>query len=168
MKKWTPTVLQNSSSTSNFFTKWAVAFHFWKAIVHFVKIKKINFFSPDPTHLNCYFFRFFSLSPLISSENFSLFFSFALSSLCSLFSFCSFGLLGFLLKHSGGLGLPVIRWWWLIRLIRWWWLIRLIRPGRERPTPRSRPGRERPTPRPGLAVPDPNGLAVPDPNSCFS
>uniref|UniRef100_A0A2N9FDM3 Uncharacterized protein n=1 Tax=Fagus sylvatica TaxID=28930 RepID=A0A2N9FDM3_FAGSY len=57
-------------------------------------------------------------------------------------------LLGFLLKHGGGLGLPAIRWWWLIR------------PGRERPTPRSRPGRERPTPRPGLAVPDPNGLEV--------
>ena len=34
-------------------------------------------------------FRIF-LSPLISSENFSLFFSFALSSLCSLFSLCSF------------------------------------------------------------------------------
>uniref|UniRef100_A0A2N9IE97 Protein FAR1-RELATED SEQUENCE n=1 Tax=Fagus sylvatica TaxID=28930 RepID=A0A2N9IE97_FAGSY len=67
-------------------------------------------------------------------------------------------LLGFLLKHGGGLGLPAIRWWWLIRLIRWWWW--LIRPGRERPTPRSRPGRERPTPRPGLAVPDPNGLEV--------
>uniref|UniRef100_A0A2N9I9K9 Uncharacterized protein n=1 Tax=Fagus sylvatica TaxID=28930 RepID=A0A2N9I9K9_FAGSY len=62
------------------------------------------------------------------------------------------------MEHGGGLGLPAIRWWWLIRLIRWWWW--LIRPGRERPTPRSRPGRERPTPRPGLAVPDPNGLEV--------
>uniref|UniRef100_A0A2N9FZ04 Protein kinase domain-containing protein n=1 Tax=Fagus sylvatica TaxID=28930 RepID=A0A2N9FZ04_FAGSY len=63
-----------------------------------------------------------------------------------------------IVEHGGGLGLPAIRWWWLIRLIRWWWW--LIRPGRERPTPRSRPGRERPTPRPGLAVPDPNGLEV--------
>uniref|UniRef100_A0A2N9FFJ6 Uncharacterized protein n=1 Tax=Fagus sylvatica TaxID=28930 RepID=A0A2N9FFJ6_FAGSY len=56
-------------------------------------------------------------------------------------------------RHGGGLGLPAIRWWWLIR------------PGRERPTPRSRPGRERPTPRPGRERPTPRpGLAVPDPN----
>ena len=78
------------SLTSNFFTKCTVAFHFWKATVYFVFIKKST--SPSEDHrLYWYFIRIFSLSPLISSETFSLFFSFPLCSLCSLFSLCSFG-----------------------------------------------------------------------------
>ena len=83
-KKLAPAVIQTSSSSSNFFTKCTVAFHFWKATVHFVKLKN-QFLSLLAPPLQLIFLPNFSLSPLISSKNLSLLL------ICSLFSLCSFG-----------------------------------------------------------------------------
>ena len=109
MKKWAPVVLQNCSSTSNFFTKWTVAFQKWKATVHFVKIKKSisSVLTPPISHAisSKFFFSLLSFLPKIF-----LFFSFAF---CSLLFLCSFG---FLLKHKTGWfggGLGLLAWWWL-------------------------------------------------------
>ena len=96
-----PAVVYINSSSLNFFTKCTVAFQKWKATIHFVKLKKSIFFISDPTHTNRYLFRKF-LSPLISSENFSLF-SLSLLSLLSLL----FRPFGFFVEAQN-------------RLIRWW------------------------------------------------
>ena len=61
-KKLAPAVIQTSSSSSNFFTKCTVSFHFWKATVHFVKIKKPISFTSGPTPTTDISSEFFSLS----------------------------------------------------------------------------------------------------------
>ena len=159
--------LQNCSSSSNFFTKCTVAFQKWKATIHFVKIKKSIFFIRRPHRTNWYLFRKF-LSPLISSQNFSL-----SSSLCSLFSLCSLLFGVFCLKHENFslssenfLGFSVVKhdsaWvFWLIRrgLIRrgfsdwfgvgWFGVGFLVAV----PDPCRSGGHPRPSLSPGVAVP---------------
>ena len=88
-----PTVVYISFLSLNFFTKGTVAFHKWKATIHFVSV-----FYPIKKwfHHRVYILCFFSFLSFLSD-----FLSLSLA-LCSLFSF------GFLLKHEmGGLGLRV-------------------------------------------------------------
>ena len=111
--KLAPAVFQNYSSSLNFFTKCTVTFHFWKATVHFVKIKKLIFFWSDPTTTNCFLFRKFLSLLSFLRKFFSLFFF-----LLSLFSLL-FALWGFLLWSTkiSRRGLGLIR--WLIRWVGW-------------------------------------------------
>ena len=102
MKKPAPAIVQMSSSFSNFFTKCTVAFHFWKATVHFVFIKKS--ISPSGDHRLYWYFHpnFFSLSSHFIRNFLSLLLISSLLSLVSLlFRWLGF-LLSFLLKHKTG------------------------------------------------------------------
>ena len=77
-----PAVFHPCSSSLNFFTNCTVAFHFWKATVHFVKIKISIFFCLTPPPPTAFCSGNFSFSSHFFRNFFSLFFS--LLSLCSL------------------------------------------------------------------------------------
>ena len=124
MKKRAPAVLQNSSSTSNFFTKWTVALQNWKATVHSVKIKKLISLAltppSSPAISSDFFLSLFSFLPKISLSSSHLFST--LSSLFALSAFCWStklvdSVVAWACWRGGGWRQD---WWWLTAWVSAW------------------------------------------------
>ena len=122
------------SSSSNFFTKCTVAFHFWKTTVHFVFIKKL--FSLDrspPLIFQPNSFSLLSFHPKLSLSS-SHFLS-VLSALSSLFALSVVGSsvvglpdLGVVVVNGGGgssvvglVGVGLVLQWLGFQISAWWW-----------------------------------------------